>query len=50
MYPERGKRIMSFWWIILGIYWFCAIVGWVWGYYLHKKGELVADYPYDDEG
>jgi hypothetical protein len=41
---------MSFWWIILGVYWFCVIAAAVWGHYLHKKGELVADYPYGDDG
>ena len=26
-----------------------AAIGLLWMWYLHKKGELVGDYPYDDE-
>ena len=34
----------------LGILWlFCVIFGGLWLWYLHGKGELVIDYPYDDE-
>ena len=40
---------MSFWWITLGVYWFCVIVGLGLAYYLHKKGMLISDYPYDGE-
>ena len=39
---------MSFWWTMLGVYGFCALVGPGWGYYLHSKGGLVDDYPYED--
>ena len=38
---------MCFW---LGIVWGVSVVGVVVGFwYLHNKGELVNDYPYDDE-
>ena len=40
---------MNFWWVTLGVYWFCVIGGSGWAYYLHKKGMLISDYPYDDE-
>ena len=31
------------------IYTAVIIAGGLWMLYLHKKGELVGDYPYDDE-
>ena len=37
-------------WFWLGIAWIVSIViSIVWFWYLHTKGELVNDYPYDDE-
>ena len=37
-------------WFWLGIVWGVSVVsGIVWFWYLHKKGDLVSDYPYDDE-
>ena len=36
--------------IWLGIVWLsCCILGGLWFWYLHSKGDLVSDYPYDDE-
>ena len=38
------------WWGVVGIIWTTIIVsGGIWFWYLHNKGEFVADYPYDDE-
>ena len=38
------------WWGIIGIIWTTIIVGTgVWFWFLHRKGELTAEYPYDDE-
>ena len=37
-------------WFWLSVVWSVSIVGAaVWCWYLHNKGELVNDYPYDDE-
>ena len=37
-------------WFWLGIVWAVSVVdSIVWFWYLHTKGELVNDYPYDDE-
>ena len=38
------------WWGVVGIIWTTIVVGTgIWFWCLHKKGKLVADYPYDDE-
>ena len=38
------------WWGVIGIIWTAIIVGTgIWFWYLHHKGELVSEYPYDDE-
>ena len=38
------------WWGVIGIIWTAIIVGTgIWFWYLHHKGELIAEYPYDDE-
>ena len=37
-------------WFWIGVVWVISIVSnAVWFWYLHNKGELVNDYPYDDE-
>ena len=37
-------------WFWLGIVWGVSVViSIVWFWYLHTKGELVNDFPYDDE-
>ena len=37
-------------WFWLGVVWGVSIIGGgLWFWYLHNKGELVGDYPYDDE-
>ena len=34
----------------LGVVWlFCLIFGSLWFWHLHSKGNLVGNYPYDDE-
>ena len=37
-------------WFWLGIVWGVSVMGVViWFWYLHTKGKLVGDYPYEDE-
>ena len=38
------------WWGVVGIIWTTIIVGGgIWFLYLHNKGKLSDEYPYDDE-
>ena len=38
------------WWGVIGIIWTTIVVGTgIWFWFLHRRGGLIADYPYDDE-
>ena len=38
---------MMYW--ALSIYSITLIGGGLWGWYLHNSGQLISNYPYDDE-
>jgi hypothetical protein len=38
---------MIYW--VLSVYIISIVGGGLWGWYLHKNGQLISNYPYDDE-